>query len=156
MMGRWGPTPVTLIRTSILHYHLLRTVIWRRNRACYCPRGPGGLWSFRMFRTTVTPTRILGSPLVTSISENLTPQIETAFATGWLVLFIALPVNMEEEASVLLPSGPRWFMIVEDVQNHLDSDEKNTLAFGYIDLGKLGSSNRSSYCNTLCPSWEFL
>jgi len=39
---------------------------------------------------------------------------------------------------VLLSSGPRWLMIALAVQNLRVQDKKNTFAFGYGDLGKLG------------------
>jgi hypothetical protein len=58
-----------------------------------------------MFRTTVALTRRIPSPLVTLIWGNLARQMEAAIATAFVYLD-------EDEASVLLSSGPRWFMIV--------------------------------------------
>lgn len=47
--------------------------------------------------------------------------------------FLMLPVATEEDkANVLLSSGPLWFMIIQDVQNHSGHDAKNTIAFGPV------------------------
>jgi hypothetical protein len=80
--------------------------IWMKmKRVCYCRPGHDGLWSSRMFRTTVALTRRMPSPLVPSIWGNLARQMEAAIATA----FVHLDA---EETSVLFSSGPRWLMIV--------------------------------------------
>lgn len=86
-----------------------------------------------------------------------------------LIRFLALlPVNVEEEeedeAIVLLSSGPLWFMIVfrmfrttvaETTRIPSSLSNQNTLALDYMDLGNLDSHRRGFY-NSFCTSGIFL
>lgn len=87
-----------------------------------------------------------------------------------LIRFLALLLldveeEDEDEAIVLLSSGPLWFMIVfrmfrttvaETTRMPSSLNNQNTLAFDYMDLGNLDSSHRRGFYNRFCTSGIFM